>query len=211
MQLPDRIKQKAEELFIHYGIRAITMDEIASQLGLSKKTIYQFYRDKNALVDDVIETILDRARNDAQSCAIGSKDAIDMVFRTGKCIEAAFVNMNPSVFFDLQRYYVNVYKKFMDFRSQFLYNAISENLYWGIAEGLYREDINVEILSRYRIGGMMLVFDPETFPGASFNILKVQNEIIEHFLFGLVTMKGYKLILKYKADILKQIPHDTDK
>jgi AcrR family transcriptional regulator len=194
----DRIKQKADELFRRYGIRSVTMDEIATQLGISKKTIYQYYADKDQLVDAVaVEEIKFSQDSCIQDMAV-SANAIEEIFRVMEFVEVMFRNMNPSMLFDLEKYHPSGYKKFLEHKNRFLFDMIKLNLERGIKEELYRPEINVEIMTRYRLESMMIAFNPELFPPSKFNLVSLQQEIIEHFLYGLATLKGYKLILKYK-------------
>jgi len=81
---------------------------------------------------------------------------------------------------------------------------VKKNIERGIGEELYRPEIDIEIMSRYRLESMMLGFNTELFPSSKFNLVKLQQEILEHFLYGLATLKGYKLILKYKQQRLNR-------
>jgi len=198
MEMQERIRQKADELFRRYGIRSVTMDEIAAQLGISKKTIYQFYADKDQLVDAVA---MDEIRYSQQCCQrdqLLSANAIEEIFRVMEFVEIMFRNMNPSMLYDLEKYHPSGYKKFLEHKNKFLYDMIKRNLERGIQEELYRPEINVEILTRFRLESMMLALNTEIFPPSKFNMVTLQQEIIEHFLYGVATLKGYKLILKYK-------------
>jgi AcrR family transcriptional regulator len=198
MEIQERIRQKADELFRRYGIRSVTMDEIATQLGMSKKTIYQYYTDKDQLVDAVA---VDEIQFSQESClkdAAVSSNAIEEIFRVMEFVEVMFRNMNPSMLHDLEKYHPLGYKKFLEHKNKFLYEMIRKNIERGIKEELYRPEIDVEIMSRYRLESMMLVFNSNLFPTSKFNLVKLHQEILEHFLYGLATMKGYKLILKYK-------------
>jgi AcrR family transcriptional regulator len=198
MEMQERIRQKADELFRRYGIRSVTMDEIAAQLGISKKTIYQFYADKDQLVDAVA---MDEIRYSQQCCQrdqLLSANAIEEIFRVMEFVEIMFRNMNPSMLYDLEKYHPSGYKKFLEHKNKFLYDMIKRNLERGIQEELYRPEINVEILTRFRLESMMLALNTEIFPPSKFNMVTLQQEIIEHFLYGVATIKGYKLILKYK-------------
>lgn len=196
--MQERIRQKADELFRRYGIRSVTMDEIAAQLGISKKTIYQYFSDKDQLVDAVaIDEI-----NYSQECCIRdaekSSNAVEEIFRVMEFVEVMFRNMNPAMLYDLEKYHPAGYRKFLEHKNKFLFDMIRRNLERGIKEELYRPEINVEIMTRYRLESMMLAFNTELFPPSKFNLAELQREIIEHFLYGLATLKGYKLILKYK-------------
>lgn len=198
METQDRIRQKADELFRRYGIRSVTMDEIATQLGISKKTIYQYYADKDQLVEAVA---VDEIKFSQESCTKDmamSANAIEEIFRVMEFVEVMFRTMNPSMLFDLEKYHPSGYKKFLEHKNRFLFDMIKRNLERGIKEELYRPEINVEIMTRYRLESMMIAFNPELFSPSKFNLASLQQEIIEHFLYGLATLKGYKLILKYK-------------
>ena len=202
MEIQERIRQKADELFRRYGIRSVTMDEIATQLGMSKKTIYQYFTDKDQLVDAVA---VDEIRFSQESClkdAAVSANAIEEIFRVMEFVDVMFRNMNPSMLHDLEKYHPLGYKKFLEHKNKFLYEMIRNNIERGITEELYRPEIDVEIMSRYRLESMMLLFNNQLFPTSKFNLVKLHQEILEHFLYGLATMKGYKLILKYKQQRL---------
>jgi AcrR family transcriptional regulator len=201
-EVQERIKQKADELFRRYGIRSVTMDEIASQLGISKKTIYQYYADKDQLVDAVA---VDEIKFSQESCLkdmTSSGNAIEEIFRVMEFVEVMFRNMNPSMLYDLEKYHPSGYKKFLEHKNKFLYEMIRRNLERGIKEELYRPEINVELMTRYRLESMMLAFNSELFPPSRFGLVELQQELIEHFLYGLATLKGYKLIVKYKQQRL---------
>jgi AcrR family transcriptional regulator len=203
MEVQERIRHKADELFRRYGIRSVTMDEIATQLGISKKTIYQYFADKDQLVDAIA---VDEIRF-SQDCCLKdmaeSSNAIDEIFKVMEFVEIMFRNMNPSMIHDLEKYHPNGYKRFLEHKNKFLFDMIKRNLERGIKEELYRPEINVEIITRYRLESMMIAFNAELFPPSKFNLAVLQQEIIEHFLYGLATLKGYKLILKYKQQRLK--------
>jgi len=204
MEIQERIRQKADELFRRYGIRSVTMDEIATQLGMSKKTIYQYYTDKDQLVDAVA---VDEIQFSQESCikdAAVSSNAIEEIFRVMEFVEVMFRNMNPSMLYDLEKYHPGGYRKFLDHKNKFLYDMVRKNIERGIKEELYRPEIDIEIMSRYRLESMMLVFNTALFPSSKFNLVKLHKEILEHFLYGLATLKGYKLILKYKQQLLNK-------
>jgi AcrR family transcriptional regulator len=198
MEVQDRIKQKADELFRRYGIRSVTMDEIATQLGISKKTIYQYYTDKDQLVDAVAVEEIKFSQESCTKDMAMSANAIEEIFRVMEFVEVMFRNMNPSMLFDLEKYHPTGYKKFLEHKNRFLFDMIKRNLERGIREELYRPEINVEIMTRYRLESMMIALNTELFSPSKFNLVTLHQEIIEHFLYGLATLKGYKLILKYK-------------
>jgi AcrR family transcriptional regulator len=204
MEVQERIREKADQLFRRYGIRSVTMDDIATELGISKKTIYQYYADKDCLVDAVA---IDEIGFSQQSCMkdmAESANAIEEIFRVMEFVEVMFRNMNPSMIHDLEKYHPAGYKRFLEHKNKFLFDMIKRNLERGIKEELFRSEINIEIMTRFRLESMMIAFNAELFPSSKFNLAELQQEIIEHFLYGLATLKGYKLILKYKQQRLKK-------
>src|ERR1044072_9471927 len=98
--MKERIQQKAEELFKRYGIRSVTMDEIATQLGISKKTIYQFYSDKDTLVKDIFKSITDQNKERCIQIKTESENAIHEQYLSSDAAQAIFTNMNSAVLFD---------------------------------------------------------------------------------------------------------------
>lgn len=202
MEMQERIRQKADELFRRYGIRSVTMDEIAAQLGISKKTIYQFYADKDQLVEAVAQDEIRHSQECCQRDQSASANAIEEIFRVMEFVETTFRNMNPSMLYDLEKYHPSGYKKFLEHKNRFLYDMVRTNLERGIREELYRPEIKVEIITRFRLESMMLALNTDLFPPSKFNQVELQREIMEHFLYGVATLKGYKLILKYKQQRL---------
>ena len=198
MEIKERIKQKADELFMRYGIKSITMDEIANQLGISKKTIYQEFGDKDELVDDVICEILSGNQQRCLQDRSQAVDAIHEVFLAMEMIQEMFENMNPTILYDMERNHPATFQKFQQHKYKFLYQVIKENIERGKKEELYRSDINTEVIARVRLETMMLPFNQEIFPKSKFNFVDLEHQLIEHFLFGVATMKGHKLILKYQ-------------
>jgi AcrR family transcriptional regulator len=198
METKERIQLKSNDMFIRYGVRSVSMDDIAAQLGMSKKTLYQYYSDKEELVDVVLTALLENNRKQCLADKQKAENAIHEVFLAFNMIQEMFENMNPSIVFDLQKYHPSVYKKFQQHKHVFMYQVIRQNLERGVREELYRPEINIEILTRFRIESMMLAFDTEIFPTNRTNLVNIQEEILEHFLFGLATPKGQKLIQKYK-------------
>lgn len=192
-------------MFMQYGIRSVSMDDIAAQLGMSKKTLYQYYTDKDELVDAVLTAILEGNQSRCMADKQQADNAIHELFLAFEMIRELFGNMNPSVAFDLEKYHPDVFKKFQQYKSGFLYQVISQNLKRGIQEELYRPEISIDILCRLRIGTTMMAFDPEIFPDNRNNLVQIEAEIFYHFLHGLATAKGEKLIEKYR----KEYQHKT--
>ncbi len=200
----ERIKQKAHNLFMQFGLRSVSMDDIANALGISKKTIYQFYNDKDALVDDVMTSVFEHDEVCCERDRKSSENAIHEVFLAVDFMVEMFKTMNTSVLFDLQKYYPTSYKRFLKHKDNYLHGIIVSNLIRGIKEELYREDLKVDLLARFRVESMMLPFNPEFQHKIKESLATIEEEITIHFLFGLVTPKGYKMALKYQQNRQKK-------
>lgn len=195
--MKDRIQQKARELFLRYGFRSVTMDEIAGQLGVSKKTIYQFFEDKDSLVEAVMQQEMSCAQTEYCRQKKESANAIEELFLDMDTMEAVIQSMAPQILFDLEKFYPKTYEKFRKHKNTFMLDLISKNLERGIKEGLYREDLNIDIIAKFRLESAFIVFNQDIFPYGKYNVLHLSNEIYYLFMHGICTTKGKKLIDKY--------------
>jgi len=198
MEAKERILVKTHELFNRYGIRSVSMDDIAAQLGMSKKTLYQYYADKDELVNAVFDVILTTNKSQCLECNKKGENAIHEVFLSFDVVEEMLKTMNPSLLFDMQKYHPSAFKKFDEFRNGFLYKMIKSNLERGVKEELYREDIDTDVLSRYRLHSVVLSFNPDVFPSNKNNLVHIEQQLMDVFLYGIASAKGQKLIQKYK-------------
>jgi TetR/AcrR family transcriptional regulator, cholesterol catabolism regulator len=204
METKERIQKKAHELFLRYGIRSISMDDIATQLGMSKKTIYQFFSEKDELVNAVMDDEVTQTQHDCELCKKNAKNAVDEIFLTLEQLYDQFSQLNPMVLYDAEKFHPKAFEKFRKMKEEFLMEVVAHNLRRGIEEELYRPDINVEMMSHYRVETMMVPFAMAASAPSKFNLANVTRETMEHFLFGLATLKGYKLIVKYKEENQKK-------
>lgn len=199
LNVKNRIVQKGEELFKKFGVRSVTMDDIARQLGISKKTIYQFFPDKDALVRAVMHYNLDKHHEDIeQCCGQGAANAVEELLNVIDRMVGILREYNPTMIYDLQKYFPKIWLMFKEFRDSFVLNKIRENLIRGINEGLYRSDFDMDIIAIMRLWQTDMCFNADIYPPSKFNLLKVMEQTTDHYLHGLVTLKGHKLINKYK-------------
>ncbi|MFZ9694535.1 MAG: TetR/AcrR family transcriptional regulator [Chitinophagaceae bacterium] len=203
MELRERILNKAEEVFLRYGIRSVSMDDLATQLGMSKKTLYQAFTEKDELILEIVKIYTERSRKDCESVRAISKDAIHENLLTMQRVMEDLSNMNPVVLYDLQKFHHKAYEAFLDYKNNYLLQFIQENLERGIQEKLFRDDFDKEIISRYRLESMMIPFNIGLFPPSQFNFVKTHQLITENFIYGLVTKEGFQLLEHYKQEIQK--------
>jgi TetR/AcrR family transcriptional regulator, cholesterol catabolism regulator len=204
MNTIERIKQKAHSLVMQYGIRSVSMDDIATALGMSKKTIYQYFADKDELVEAVIVDTIKENQDCCMADKSKAKDAVHEVFLAIEMVQEMFQNMNPTVVYDMEKFHPKAYNHFLQHKYNFLYKVIKENIERGIKEELYRADIDVDVMVKVRLECMMLAFNQQLFPKGKYSFVYVETQLTEHFLFGLASQKGHKLILKYQQERLKK-------
>lgn len=200
MDMKEHILAGADHLYLKYGVRSVTMDDIANHLSISKKTIYQHFEDKNDLVMQV--TIHHMEGEKSSCCGImdESTNAIEQMHRITGHMREHVVNMNPSLLFDLKKYHPKAFEQYQKYKFDFLVGVIEDNLKLGIQQGYYRPEINTTIMTRLRIASVELGFDNDIFPPNEFNIVDVQMNIFDHFLHGVMTAEGLKLYKQYLND-----------
>ena len=198
METKERIIGASKELFFRLGIRSVTMDDIANHLGMSKKTLYQHFIDKDQLVDTLVDSEISCMQMEIHSCCVEASNAVEEVLLSMEMSNRHFSNLNPMVLFDLHKFQFGCFQKFLHHKNTFLHEIIRNNIRRGIEEGLYRKDLNTEILSRLRLDMLLMPFNMEAFPPAQFNLTDVSNAMTENFLYGLSTEKGFSLIESYK-------------
>lgn len=198
VEAKEKILQGAETLFMRYGIKTITMDDIAKDLAVSKKTIYQYFPDKDALVHELMAEKLKEDERDFKAVVQKASNVIDEFFGYMKLMTTIFSTVNPVVFYDMQKYHPKSWQLFEQFKTGFIYNMVEESIERGKKQGLVRTDINAKIIARLRVQEIELGFNPLIFPPDKYKILDVQLAFIEHFLYGICTLKGHKQINKLK-------------
>jgi TetR/AcrR family transcriptional regulator, cholesterol catabolism regulator len=193
-----KILQGAEELFFKYGIKAITMDDIAKHLAISKKTIYQYYKEKEEIINTLMNEKIKEDEKKFSKLHSDSPNVIQEVFAIMRVLSEDVGKINPVIFYELQKFYPEAWKKFTHFKENFIRKQVEESLKRGQEQGYVRKDINTGILSRMRMEQIQLGFNTQVFPQDKFTVVEVQLAMTEHFLYGICTLKGHKLINKYK-------------
>lgn len=196
-----QILQQVEGLFMQYGVKSLTMDDVARHLSISKKTLYQYVSNKNELVQKALSRHIDREVKDMETICSSAPNAIDELFAISKHVSGTLKNVHPSIMYDLQKYYPEAWQAFDEYKMNYVYNCITANLERGIREGLYRDNLNVPIVGRIYIGRVDMLFDPKLFPAGRFNISDVYLELIRYHIRGIASKKGIDYLVKKVQDI----------
>lgn len=202
METKDQILNGANELFMRYGVKSITMDDIARHLSVSKKTIYQYFEDKEALVTAVADMEMNCQACKWEEIEKSSKDVIEFFMKASDMMKEEFGKMNPVLLYDLKKYHSNAWKRFEKYKVEHIYKQIKEMLEMGIQQGYFRKDIHVDILSKMRLSQIEMMFNPEVFPIGQYNLSEISTQLFEHFIYGISTLKGHHRLneLKHISD-----------
>jgi TetR/AcrR family transcriptional regulator, cholesterol catabolism regulator len=195
---------RVEELFFRFGIKALSMDDIARELGISKKTLYLFVENKDDLVNRVIDRHLQTQCVKDELLHKQSTDAIDEMFNVIQQITEEFQSIKPNMIFELQKYHHATWEKIQSFQRSYIFQIIQKNLIWGREDGLYREDFHLETAAKFYIISSTAIFDESWFPKSQFKLEILFKEVILNFLHSIVSEKGRQL-MKTKNNLNKII------
>ncbi len=199
MSEENKILDRCERLFLRYGIKSVTMDDVSRELGISKKTLYQYFENKEELVYKITMNHFTNQNHNIAQIILHSKTAVDEMIGIAAWMNALSKNLNPSLMFDLRKYHPQSWQVFINHRNNEVYNCIKHNLERGISEGLYREDLNIEIITRIYIARVEMFIDNEIFPYDKFPPEKTFNVFMDYHIRGIATQKGIKLLEKIKS------------
>lgn len=188
------ILERASAVYMKFGIKSVTMDDLARELGMSKKTIYKYFEDKSDLVRCIVELKMEMEQTMCINTVQLSENAIDNLIAISKLIVEHARKMNPSVFFDLKKYHPDAWQFIDDHRTDFVMNMIITNVNQGIAEGLFRKSLNAEIIGRLYVSSIDNIFNPDIFPWPQFTFQAVYTEMIRLHIKGLVNEDGLKYL-----------------
>jgi TetR/AcrR family transcriptional regulator, cholesterol catabolism regulator len=201
MEIKERILNKASEMCFRFGIRSVTMDDIAKDLGISKKTIYQHFDDKDEIIYQVMQSEMAKDKCEWADLEKMSKNLLDKMKNTVDLMRKTMEGMNPAIIFDIKRYHPRAWNVFENHKKDFMMDNVTKDLNQGIKEGMFRSEINVEFMAKYRMEQVELGFNPDVFPTNKFNIVEIQTTLMDHFIRGILTEKGLKEYNSYQQTL----------
>lgn len=190
------IMVSVRKLFLKYGLRSVTMDDIARELGVSKKTLYVHFKDKTDLVVNVVNQFIGSIKENISHVVTKDLNAIEQSFDISRQVGEEISIIQPTVFFDLKKYYPEAWILYEEFKNQFLTDIIRNNLKKGLEEGLYREDMDINIIAISYTNIINMVFDSEIYPFRDYNFRDVYLEIFSYHIHGIASQKGLEYLQK---------------
>ena len=180
----------AVALFRKYGIRSVSMDDICREMGISKKTMYQYVSNKADLVQKVLESQSAMVFDMIDGMKTSELNAIDTLLEVSQKLGALHKDSNPVIQYDLEKYYPDIHKKHREVRDKIIFTNLRENIRQGIKEGLYREDLNPDLLADLYIRKMEGINDADCYPSGKFSYHRMFNAMIENHIRGISNEKG---------------------
>jgi len=186
----DRILSESLRLFMKNGIRSISMDDIAKELGMSKKTIYQHVANKTELVEMVLNFMREKESNICIDGDITKMNAIDILLAVSRNVSRQMKDLNPINAYELQKYYPSIYREFILKKRDHVYLTLKQNFEQGIAEGIYRNDLDIDLVARLYIQKLVDVHDPEFLSSVNFGFEKVFQVMFDNHIRGIANAEG---------------------
>ena len=203
MEPLEKIISASAELFSQYGFKTITMDDIARRSGISKKTLYLHFANKEEVVNESMIWYKNQTTNACSMVLDTAGNPVEAMVKILAFFDTMFKRINPMAMFELQRFYPEAYKIFRDMLIERDVVMMRDNILAGIKEGYYRADLNADILARYRIETSLLILQPNLLVNDRNTLTTVAMEIGEHFMYGIMTPKGEELFKEYKVKYLQ--------
>lgn len=189
---------QALDVYMRLGIKSITMDELARQLAMSKKTIYTFVKDKNDLVEQCIQLAQKSEECDIQQIAESQENAIDELLKTGELVSSRLRAVHPSIFFDLQRYHPAAFNMLECHRNSMINEYVVSNFTKGKKQGLYRNNLDENIISKMYLSFIDVLFQGNIFPQSDYTFIQVYSEYFRYHIRGIASDKGLKYLQEIK-------------
>ncbi len=188
--------ERVESLFFRYGIKSLTMDDVAADLGISKKTLYQMVESKDDLVLKVLSHHILCRKNQCLHMTSNASNAIEEIFIVLETNTQELNQMKTNIINDLQKYHRDAWLMIQKFHHEFVFRQIRENIKRGREEGLYRADFDLDTIAKLHLGTAFLLFDEQLFPEGAVKRIGLFKEFMMHFLHGIVSPKGLTYLKK---------------
>jgi DNA-binding XRE family transcriptional regulator len=189
-QMREEILHKASELFLEYGFKSVTMDHLAQELGVSKKTIYEYFKNKSDLVEQVAYYVRDKIHAEIDLVQQQQLDPVEEMFAIKEVVMRRLKNEKTSPQFQFQKYYPKIYAKMRQSQVCKMQDCIGKNIERGVEQNYYKANIHKVFICRMYIAGMLNLKDEELFKNSQLNPKQLYEEFLKYHLRSIVDSKG---------------------
>lgn len=203
MERKEKIAGRASELMQQFGIRTVTMDDISRDLGISKKTIYQYFKDKKELVNTITKLHLSSEKCKFEGTATESENGVHELILVSHCLRESMKDMKMSLMNELQKFYPEAWQMYEDFKRGVMLEAITGVIKRGQKEGLFRPEVDPDLIAVMRIEQVQTFIMSNPFHREEYSLSEVQMQLFDHFIHGLFTIEGHQLFNEYTTSKIK--------
>lgn len=194
--MKETILHKATDLFLELGFKSVTMDDLAHEMGISKKTIYSHFDNKSQLVEECTMNLFGTISEGIDHICNLGKNPIEELYEIKKFAMFHLKDERSSPQFQLQKYYPQIHHTLRNKQFEVMLSCVIKNLQKGIEEGIYRENLDIEFVSRIYFAGVTSIKDHSLFPNEKFPLVDLMDNYLEYHLRGIVTPKGRQILNK---------------
>ncbi len=192
--MKEKILEKATELFLNLGFKSVTMDDLANEMGISKKTIYTHYENKIRLVEEsALHLFYIISQGIDHICSL-QKNPIEELYEIKKFVMLHLKDEKSSPQYQLQKYYPKIHQTVRQKQYEIMQDCVVDNIKRGVTLDIYRENLDIDFVSRIYFSGVTSIKDHALFPSTKFPITTLMDNYIEYHLRGIVTPKGRKIL-----------------
>ena len=189
------------------GIKALTLEDIAIDMGISKKTIYQFFNGKTELIECAVSDFIRQKKEALREARLFSSNAVEHAFLGWHVLQEFLQTINHEVSEELRKHYTQGFYVVSEFLDVFLYNSFKLNIETGITQQLFRNNIKAEIIARYLVQVVLLSRNIPMLSSGKFGYIETEDQILSYHLHAIATEKGARLIRKYKNELIAHTAH----
>lgn len=188
-----KIVEESVQLFLKFGIRSVTMDDVSRELGISKKTLYKYVSNKTELVEQGVKMTFGKIMEDMHEIASNTENAIDELFKIDEYFDNMMRTQHPAMMYQLRKYHAETFNWLEGSKVDFILNTTRNNLKRGTDQGYYREDINQDYIS-YIYLAHAIVMESEIIPESICESSDFHREHVIYHVRGIGTPKGLKYL-----------------
>jgi AcrR family transcriptional regulator len=207
-ELNDRFQELVgpiKKQFYAYGLKNLSMDEISQKLGISKKTLYTYVKNKEDLVEKIFFGEEDRVFQMSEGISDKSINAIEKLLKISQLVHDEMKQINPMIRFEMMKYYKNSFETYMEKKRLQVFEGMKINMKQGIEEKLYRDDINIDLVATIYLNSFIELHNAEICKILDVNFIQLFEVMFENHIRAISTPTGLEYFESRKKEILEYI------